>query len=197
MFNKDFTEFKIFLASQSPRRKSLFSQLDIDFSIAPKITVIEDYPKSLQREQIPEYLSKIKAEAYRFLIENNKTIIITADTIVWFNAEVLGKPINIDEAKYFLSCLSGKQHTVITGISLTSLTKQKSFSVSTEVYFDKILPWQIDYYANKYQPLDKAGAYGIQEWIGLIGISKIVGSYNNVVGLPTQKLYVELNSFVS
>ena len=146
------------------------------------------------KEQIPVYLSQLKAKAYTNFVKPN-TILITADTIVWKKNKVLGKPKDYQDAFNILEQLSNTKHTVITGMTLTTIHKQKSFYSSTEVFFKKLTKEEIEFYINNYKPYDKAGAYGIQEWIGYVGIEKIEGSYFNVVGLPVQKLYSELCEF--
>ncbi len=145
---------------------------------------------------MPEYLAKLKAEACNRDSLKKKDIYITADTIVVLNDEVIGKPKNKTQAKKIIKALSGQKHTVITGVCLTSSNKQHSFSSKSDVYFRELEDADIDYYVEEYMPLDKAGAYGIQEWIGYIGIKKIEGSFYNVMGLPTQMLYEELFSFI-
>jgi len=184
----------IILASQSPRRKELLSKLDINFKIAKSIDINEEYPKYLIKSEIPLFLSRLKSEAYINSLKESD-ILITADTIVWLDNKVLNKPKDKKEAINMLTELSNKSHNVYTGVTLTSITKTISFYSKTEVFFNKISYKEINYYVNKYKPFDKAGAYGIQEWIGYIGISKIKGSYFNVVGLPVQQLYNELKKF--
>ena len=167
-------KYEILLASNSPRRRELLD--------------------TLSGEEIPLYISQEKAAAYRRFMKDN-TLLITADTIVWLDGKVYGKPRDIADAKAMLQALSGKTHTVITGVTLTSLQKQISFAVSTEVTFATLGDDEIDYYVEKYRPLDKAGAYGVQEWIGYIGVTGLKGSYYNVMGLPIQRLYTELKKF--
>lgn len=187
-------KYEILLASNSPRRRELLAGLDIDYRVTALPEVDESYPDTLSGEEIPLYISQEKAAAYRRFMKDN-TLLITADTIVWLDGKVYGKPRDIADAKAMLQALSGKTHTVITGVTLTSLQKQISFAVSTEVTFTALDDDEIDYYVEKYRPLDKAGAYGVQEWIGYIGVTGLKGSYYNVMGLPIQRLYTELKKF--
>lgn len=187
-------KYEILLASNSPRRRELLAGLDIDYRVTALPEVDESYPDTLSGEEIPLYISQEKAAAYRRFMKDN-TLLITADTIVWLDGKVYGKPRDIADAKAMLQALSGKTHTVITGVTLTSLQKQISFAVSTEVTFSTLGDDEIDYYVEKYRPLDKAGAYGVQEWIGYIGVTGLKGSYYNVMGLPIQRLYTELKKF--
>ena len=175
-------KYEILLASNSPRRRELLAGLDIDYRVTALPEVDESYPDTLSGEEIPLYISQEKAAAYRRFMKDN-TLLITADTIVWLDGKVM------------LQALSGKTHTVITGVTLTSLQKQISFAVSTEVTFAALGDDEIDYYVETYRPLDKAGAYGVQEWIGYIGVTGLKGSYYNVMGLPIQRLYTELKKF--
>jgi len=181
---------KIILASQSSRRKQLLGLLDLDFSVEVR-SVPEIYPQSVASQDVAEYIAKLKANAFNN-IEDNK-LIITADTVVCVDGQVLGKPKNADEAKEMLQMLSNKSHQVITGVCIKTRQQEVSFSETTTVYFKPLSDTEINYYISRYKPYDKAGAYGIQEWIGAIGIIKIVGSYYNVVGLPTEKLSAELS----
>lgn len=187
-------KYEILLASNSPRRRELLAGLDIDYRVTALPEVDESYPDTLSGEEIPLYISQEKAAAYRRFMKDN-TLLITADTIVWLDGKVYGKPRNTADAKAMLQALSGKTHTVITGVTLTSLQKQISFAVSTEVTFAAFGDDEIDYYVETYRPLDKAGAYGVQEWIGYIGVTGLKGSYYNVMGLPIQRLYTELKKF--
>lgn len=180
---------KVILASQSPRRQQLLSQIGFSFEIRTK-PVEEIYPDDLTGVQISEYLVRLKADAFN-LIDSDE-IILTADTIVWHQNKALGKPNDADEARKMLQSLSGKSHEVITSVGIKTNQNLHIFSDVTQVFFRDLLLQEIDHYIKHYQPFDKAGAYGIQEWIGAIGIKKIIGSYNNVVGLPTEKLYHEL-----
>lgn len=187
-------KYEILLASNSPRRRELLAGLDIEYRVTALPEVDESYPATLSGEEIPLYISQEKAAAYRNQMKEN-TLLITADTIVWLDGRVYGKPHDLDDAKAMLRALSGKTHTVITGVTLTSMQKQVSFAVSTEVDFAPLANDEIDYYVDRYRPLDKAGAYGVQEWIGYIGVTGLHGSYYNVMGLPIQRLYTELKRF--
>lgn len=192
---KDFkTKYDIILGSQSPRRKELLSGLDINFSVCTLPDIDESFPGSLQGGDIPLFISAKKADAFRPMLQE-RTLLITADTIVWLSNKVYGKPINEADAISMLKDLSGHTHEVFTGVTLTTLDKQKSFVVSTEVTFASLSDEEIYSYVTNYQPFDKAGAYGIQEWIGYIGVESISGSYFNVMGLPIQRLYRELLIF--
>lgn len=184
-------KFNIVLASNSPRRKELMSGLGVDYVVKTLTDVDESYPDTLQGEEIPAYISREKAEAYQSMIEPDE-LLITADTIVWMNGEVLGKPKDREDAIRMLRKLSGASHQVITGVCLTTKGWQNSFTVTTDVTFAVLSEEEIVYYVDKYSPMDKAGAYGVQEWIGFIGVESISGSYYNVMGLPVQKLYREL-----
>lgn len=184
-------KFNIVLASNSPRRKELMSGLGVDYVVKTLPDVDESYPDTLQGEEIPAYISREKAETYQSMIEPDE-LLITADTIVWMNGEVLGKPKDREDAIRMLRKLSGASHQVITGVCLTTKGWQNSFTVTTDVTFAVLSEEEIVYYVDKYSPMDKAGAYGVQEWIGFIGVESISGSYYNVMGLPVQKLYREL-----
>lgn len=196
MIFEKLNNYNLILASASPRRQQLLKELGLKFKIVKK-EVNESYPKNLKREQIALYLCELKANAFKNEELDKNTIIIAADTIVWLNEQNLFKPKNYDDAVKILQMLSAKKHEVITGVCLKSLNKIKSFYVSTNVFFKKLNLEEIEYYIKKYKPYDKAGAYGIQEWIGYIGIEKIEGSYFNVVGLPVQRLYEELINLVA
>ncbi len=187
-------KYDILLASNSPRRRELLAGLDLEYQVTALPEVDESYPDTLDGEKIPRYISQQKAEAYRNLMQEN-TLLITADTIVWLDGKVYGKPADLDHARAMLQALAGKTHTVITGVTLTSREKQVSFSVATEVSFAPLTGEEIAYYVDRYRPLDKAGAYGVQEWIGYIGVTGMNGSYYNVMGLPIQRLYTELKNF--
>ena len=184
---------RIVLASLSPRRRELLEGLDIPFELRVMEGIDESYPEGLSMTEIPEYISRRKAEAYS-LAEDE--LLITADTIVYLDGVVLGKPADVAEAKRMLADLSGRTHHVVTGVTLRSLRRSHTFSSVTEVTFDTLSPEQIDYYVERYRPLDKAGAYGIQEWIGYTAVTQIRGSYFNVMGLPVQRLSVELKKFL-
>jgi len=182
--------YNIILGSQSPRREALLSGLNIPFEIKI-IDVEETYPSQLVGVDIPMYLAEKKADAYKELMDDN-TLLITADTIVWHEGRVFGKPKDKADATRMLKSLSGKTHQVITGVCISSLNRRKTFHVISEVRFARLLPVEIEYYLNNFEPYDKAGAYGVQEWIGYIGVEHIEGSYFNVMGLPVQRLYSEL-----
>jgi septum formation protein len=179
----------------SPRRRFLLGELGLKFRVMDNNDIEESYPASLQAEAIPLYLAKLKAQSLRSLLKE-KMILITADTIVWLNNEVIGKPRDAEDAKRMLKKLSGKMHYVYTGVCIASLVKETSFTAESKVYFRDLNNAEIDYYVDTYNPVDKAGAYGIQEWIGYIGIEGIEGSYFNVMGLPVQKLYSALIQFI-
>lgn len=178
---------KIILASKSPRRQQLLKEVGIDFELRTK-DVDESYPEHLKEEAIALHIANKKAEAFKNELKSNE-ILLTADTIVCIGDEVLGKPSNYDDAVVILNKLSAKMHKVITGVSFVSLEKTLSFSVTTFVYFKPLSEKEITYYLEQYKPYDKAGAYGIQEWIGYIGVEKIEGSYFNVMGLPIKEVY--------
>jgi septum formation protein len=193
MILSNLSKYKIILASNSPRRKELLSGLDIEYSVKTLSHVDEAYPASLKGAEIPSYIAHQKAAAYREFITGNE-LIITADTIVWLHDEALGKPHDEEEAKRMLRKLSGVTHQVITAVCITTAQLQKNFSVTSEVTFSDLSDDEINYYVKRYMPLDKAGAYGVQEWIGFIGVKDIKGSYYNVMGLPVQRLYAELKT---
>jgi septum formation protein len=186
-------DYKIILASKSPRRRQLLDGLNIPFEVVIH-EVDEVFPEGLPMEEIPVYLAKLKAEPFAEELSHD-ALVITADTIVWIDGTVLGKPNDYDHAAEMLRHLSGKKHIVVTGICLTSREKQVTFSASTDVYFKELSDSEIDYYLEHYRPYDKAGSYGVQEWIGYIAITRIEGSYFNVMGLPVQRLYEELRKF--
>ena len=185
-------KYRVVLASNSPRRQELLKSLDLDFEVMVKDGVEEDFPQTLKNKEVAEYLAVKKAQAYAGEVKMDNLLLITADTIVVCDGVILGKPADAAEAREMLKMLSGKSHKVITGVALTTPQVQRSFSVKTKVYFKRLSEADIDYYIQRYQPFDKAGAYGIQEWIGLVGIDYIEGSYHNVMGLPVQRLYAEL-----
>lgn len=207
--------YKIILASNSPRRKELLAGLDLPFEVTVIKGIDESYPASLDAYQVAEYISRKKAEAYRPLLDGTNAssedsadaqlLILTADTVVIAPTEneqndqegkgvILGKPRDAEDAHRMLRMLSGKTHHVVTGVCLTTSQAQRQFSVVTEVTFKPLSDEEIDYYIEHYKPFDKAGAYGIQEWIGYIGCTGLKGSYFNVMGLPVQRIYEELKS---
>lgn len=191
MILSNLKNYKIILASNSPRRKELLSGLDVEYVVMTLPNVNESYPSDLQGEEIPSFIAHQKAEAYRKFITGNE-LVITADTIVWLNGEALGKPRDEEDAKHMLHKLSGHTHQVITAVYITTAQFQKHFTAISEVTFSELSDAEIDYYVHRYLPLDKAGSYGVQEWIGFVGVSGIKGSYYNVMGLPVQRLYTEL-----
>jgi septum formation protein len=188
-----FPKYNYILASKSPRRQQLLQSIGIDFQVQLK-EVDENFPSHLRMEEIPVYLAKRKATPFSSALNEND-LLITADTIVWMNGHVLGKPAGADEAKQMLSQLSGHEHQVISGVCLTSTLKQTTFFSVSNVLFKTLSENEIDFYISHFKPFDKAGAYGIQEWIGAIGITHIEGSFYNVMGLPVQKLYEEILKF--
>lgn len=185
--------YKVLMASASPRRRELISQLGFDFEIVKAASTEEIIPDNLYREEIAVHLAKEKSDCFNNL--NDNEILVTADTIVWIDGKVLGKPVGYSDAFQMLRLLSGKEHYVITGVCLKSNKKFVSFHAETMVKFADLSDDEIRFYINNYKPYDKAGAYGIQEWIGKTGVEHIEGSYYNVVGLPVQKLYRELEKF--
>jgi septum formation protein len=186
-------DYNYILASGSPRRQTLLKSLGIDFTVDIK-EVEESFPENMAKEKIPVFLAERKAEPFLAGLKKND-LLITADTIVWLEGKVLGKPGNEEEARRMLHDLSGMNHKVISGVCLSSFQKQKSFYAVSDVNFKILSDQEIDYYISAYKPYDKAGAYGIQEWIGYIGITHIEGSFYNVMGLPVQKLYTEILCF--
>ena len=187
--------YRLILASQSPRRRQLLSDAGLEFTLADRFECDETFPEDMPAEDVAEYLSVLKSEAYPQPL-NEGDILLTADTVVVECGKILGKPADRDEAIEMISMLSGCEHEVITGCTLRSLACRRSFSVSSKVRFRKLDREEIEYYIDHYRPYDKAGAYGIQEWIGYVGIEGIVGSFYNVMGLPVQRVYNELNEFV-
>ena len=183
--------YHIILASNSPRRRELLTILGLDFESKTLPGIDESFPDTLKGEDIPKHIASKKAEAYRTLVKNNE-LVITADTIVYVDGEVLGKPKDNEDARRMLHLISGRSHKVITGVCILTKEQQQTFAVTTDVTFDALSDEEVDFYVGKYKPYDKAGAYGIQEWIGLVGVSKLEGSYFNVMGLPVQRLYKEL-----
>lgn len=183
-------KYNIILGSASPRRAELLKGLNVPFQIIA-FDVDETYPDSIASVDIPTYLARKKANSFNL---DNNTLLITADTIVWLDGKVYGKPIDRNEAKKMLQTLSGKKHQVITGVCIKTKMREKIFHVVTDVYFAHFTNEEIDFYLDEYDPYDKAGAYGIQEWIGYIGVERIEGSYFNVMGLPIQRLYRELKN---
>ena len=190
----NFKEYNFILGSNSPRRSQILKEMGLDFKIIAS-NIDETIPKVIKNKNAPIYLAKEKAN-FLFKELNKNEILITADTIVLMNDEIITKPSNKKDAKDILQKISNNKHEVITGICITSDSNQHSFSSKTEVFFNKISDSEIEYYLEKFKPYDKAGSYGIQEWLGLISVRKIIGSYTNVVGLPSSELYQELNKFI-
>lgn len=186
---------KLILASNSPRRRELLGGLGLDFEVKIIKGIDESYPESLPSEEVAEYIASKKALPYRDIVGNDE-IVITADTVVVCENEIMGKPTDHDDACRMLRLISGKTHQVYTGVCLMSQEKTRCFTVKTDVTFRELTDEEIEYYIANYKPFDKAGAYGIQEWIGYIGVTSLEGSYFNVMGLPVQRIYGELvNSF--
>lgn len=185
-------KYKIILASNSPRRKELLSGLDIDYEVRIIDGIEEEYPVDMPVEDIPQYLAVRKSIPYKATLSDDE-LLITADTVVVCEGKVLGKPVDRQDAVDMLRLLSGKSHYVVTGVCLATNNWSKSFHVATKVTFKHLKESEIDYYVTTYKPYDKAGAYGIQEWIGYIGVTDIDGSYFNVMGLPVQRIWEELN----
>ena len=183
-------KYHIILASNSPRRRELLAGLGIDFEVRVLPDIEESFPSALPVAEIAQYIAKEKAEAYRCVMVPND-LVITADTIVVADDEVMGKPHDAADACRMLRKLSGRTHQVITGVCLTTQAQQRQFSVTTDVTFKGLTENEINYYVTTYRPFDKAGAYGIQEWIGYIGVTGLQGSYFNVMGLPVQRIYAE------
>ncbi|MCL1938834.1 MAG: Maf-like protein [Candidatus Azobacteroides sp.] len=188
------SKYTIVLGSHSPRRRELLLGLDIHYELKVLPDIEETYPAALQKEEIPVYIARSKALAYKKFMNEN-TLLITADTIVWLDGQVYGKPANEMEARNMLRALSGKTHEVITGVCLTTQEQQKTFYAVSSVQFAWLEDAEIDYYVKKYQPYDKAGAYGVQEWIGYIGVESLSGSFYNVMGLPVRMLYQYLKEW--
>lgn len=184
-------KYKVVLASNSPRRKELLSGLGIEYEVKTLADVDESFPEGLDGVEIPAYIARAKADAYRQVMQEDE-LVITADTIVWLDGEVMGKPADEEDARRMLKALSGKTHQVITGVCLTTVGYQKTFATVTDVTFAALTDEEIAHYVEHYRPMDKAGSYGIQEWIGFVGVERIEGSYFNVVGMPIQRLYTEL-----
>ena len=184
-------KYHLILASNSPRRSELLKGLDVDFEVRVLSDIKEDYPSSLASADVPEYIASEKADAYVKTLSPNE-LVITADTVVIVDGQILGKPKDGDDACRMLRLLSGKTHEVTTGVCLLTTTFRRTFAVTSKVTFAQLADADIKYYVKTYQPLDKAGAYGIQEWIGYIGVTALEGSYFNVMGLPVQRIFSEL-----
>lgn len=193
MFLQNLEKYDIILASKSPRRQQLLSDLGLKFSVQ-SLDIPEEFPEGLGMTEVPVYLAELKAEAFRPQLKSNQ-MVITADTIVWLDGKVLGKPVDYADGFGMLRNLSGKKHEVITGVCLLTTEKKVSFYALTDVWFKPLSDDEIHYYLENYRPFDKAGAYGIQEWIGYVGIYHIEGSFYNVMGLPIQSVYEHLKNF--
>jgi septum formation protein len=186
-------DYKLVLASNSPRRKELLAGLGVPFEVRVLQDIDEDYPESLPVNEVARYIAKEKADAYRRVIAQDE-LIITADTVVIVGDEILGKPVDEADAVRMLRLLSGRTHQVTTGVCLLTAEQERCFDVTTDVTFKTLSDEEINYYVDRYRPFDKAGAYGIQEWIGYIGVTGLQGSYYNVMGLPVQRIYQELTN---
>ena len=186
--------YDIILASNSPRRKELLQRLGLPFKVRTLFGVDESFPANLRGEEIALYIARKKAEAYKSSMSSNE-LLITADTIVCLDGVVMGKPYGAENAKTILRQLSGRVHQVITGVTVLTQVKRESFAVTSHVKFANVTEDEIDYYVDNYLPFDKAGAYGIQEWFGLVAVEELRGSYFNVMGLPVQRLYTVLKQF--
>lgn len=195
LLHDELKPYHIILASHSPRRQQLLKDAGIDYELAVGYDVEEVYPVSLPVEEVPAYLSELKSSAYPNKLKAND-ILITADTVVCLKGQIIGKPRNREDAISILRRLSGNRHTVVTGVTLRTSELQMSFSVHSDVFFRSLTIEEIEYYIDTYKPFDKAGAYGIQEWIGYIAIERIEGSFYNVMGLPIQQLYLKLGNFI-
>lgn len=191
---ENLNKYEIVLASNSPRRKELLQRMSVNFKVRTLFGIDESYPDSLRGEDIVCYISRNKAKAYQSSMAPNE-LLITADTIVYVDGEVMGKPKNAEQAKEMLHKLSGKTHQVITGVTIVTAKRTENFGVTSQVKFTNITDEEINFYVDNYLPFDKAGAYGIQEWIGIVAVEEIKGSYFNVVGLPVQRLYQKLKTF--
>lgn len=194
MLREKLKNYNIILASGSPRRQQFFKDLDLDFTIEVR-EIEETYPSHLQRSDITDYLAQLKASVFNDLSE--KDVVITSDTIVWKDGKAIGKPSDMEDAFEMLKNLSGAMHEVITSVCFTGKNFQKTISDTTRVWFKELTDPEISYYLTKYEPFDKAGGYGIQDWIGFIAIEKLEGSYFNVMGLPTRLVYKTLMEFES
>ena len=186
---------RIILASNSPRRKELLAALDIDFTVDTGTSFVETYSPDTPHERVPELMSLGKSLGFHRELDSDE-ILVTSDTMVLCGKEILGKPVDREDAERMLKLLSGREHQVITAVTIRDQEHEKTFSVTSSVFFKELSNSEIDYYIDTYKPFDKAGAYGIQEWIGYIGITGIEGSFYNVMGFPTQRFYDELQSFL-
>lgn len=195
LLNDKLKDYRLLLASQSPRRRELMTGCGLPYELAPKYDCEEIYPEGLAAGEVPLYLSRLKSEAYPAPLGPGE-ILLTADTVVVSDGEVLGKPRSRDEAAAMLRRLSGRRHTVVSGVTLRTADRMHTFSAESGVWFRPLTDEEIAYYVDTFRPFDKAGSYGIQEWIGYAAIEKINGSFYNVMGLPIQKVYVELEKFI-
>ena len=186
---------RLILASQSPRRRQLLSDCGLEYELAERYEVEEVFPATMEADEVPVYLSRLKSEGYPAELAEND-ILLTADTVVIIDNKIIGKPTDEDDARAMLRTLSGRAHRVTTGVTLRSKSRVESFAVQSDVYFRTLTDEEIDYYVARYRPMDKAGSYGIQEWIGYVGIERIDGSFYNVMGLPVQRVYAALGEFV-
>ncbi|MCI7140226.1 Maf family nucleotide pyrophosphatase [Alistipes sp.] len=196
LLHEKLAPYRLLLASQSPRRRELMSGCGLPYELAPKFDCEESYPADLAAEEVPGYLSRLKSEAYPSPLAPQE-ILLTADTVVVLDGEVLGKPHGRDEAVEMLRRLSARRHTVVSGVTFRTPDRMHTFTARTSVWFRRLEREEIDYYVDTFRPFDKAGSYGIQEWIGYAAIERIEGSFYNVMGLPIQKLYVELDQFLN
>lgn len=187
-------KYSIILASGSPRRRELLSSIGLEYTVRTIEGISEEYPAILIAEEVPQFISRKKAQAYRDTMNKNE-LIITADTVVTLDNKILGKPQDKNEAVEMLQFLSGRTHQVITGVTIMTETREETFATTSHVTVSQLQDNEIEYYIEKYKPYDKAGAYGIQEWIGMIGVTGIEGSFFNVMGLPVQRLYTLLKTF--
>ena len=188
-------QFRLILGSQSPRRQQLLADAGIEYELAPRFECDELFPEDMPAADVAEYLSRLKSETYPEVLQE-RDILLTADTVVVAEGKILGKPADRDEAIEMLQLLSDNEHEVITGVSLRSASTMQSFSAHSKVRFRKLSDEEIIYYIDTYKPMDKAGSYGIQEWIGYVGIEGIEGSFFNVMGLPIQRVWCELEKFI-
>ncbi len=195
LLNEKLRPYRLLLASQSPRRRELLTGSGLPYTLAPKYPCEERYPDTLPAEDVPLFLSRLKSEAYPGPLAAND-ILLTADTVVVVAGRVLGKPCDREDAVSMLRTLSGCSHTVVTGVTFRSETQIHTFGARSEVRFRRLTDEEIDYYIDTYRPYDKAGSYGVQEWIGYVAIEHIDGSFYNVMGLPIQKVYTELEKFI-
>ena len=194
-FIEELKEYDLILARRSPRRRQLLADCGLEFSLAGDYEFVEEYPRDLPADEVAAFLSRLKSEAYPEPL-GGTDILITADTVVIADGRILGKPAGRETALDMLRSLSGRSHSVITGVTLRNGSRSRTFDSRTKVFFKQLSDEEIDYYVDRYRPYDKAGAYGIQEWIGYVAIERIEGSFYNVMGLPVQKLLTELEIFI-